>query len=613
MVVRPVAVAARLCLAAAALLCCCDSAGTKTTDDTASEHRNHYEYCVIGAGPAGLQLGFFLQNAQRDYVILEREASAGAFFRKYPRHRQLISINKRFTGHRLDEPRRTAEFDLRHDWNSLINDEATGGKGLLFTNYSNEYLPQADDLVRYLEDFASAYRLNIQYNSEVSGLRREGERWALSAAGRPYTCGVTVVATGISTPNVPGFTGIEHLKHYDTMSVDAEDFVGQSVLVLGNGNAAFETASNLLAGANYVHMASRSEARLTIATHYVGDVRLTANVGSVLEGYQLKSLVGFAEKNFSSLEDRILFEKDPQDGRIRIKTTSGAKKFSSEFDRNVYPLDRAYDSIFLCTGWKFDATLFASGFRPDMQWYSSQAARISKPSSDSNTTSVGAAMSSKYPQMEGSFESSHLPGLYFAGTVAHGLDWRRAAGGFIHGFRYTAQALFNVLESRMHGTPWPSKTKPFHVGSALGMARNRINEASSLYQMFGELVDVIALPTPSELLASAPQPTIRYYTAVPVGFVTELLPAGTPYMTISFEYGPKYPGDERPSSSDPGRDVFRMGRTPFAEKNQAWLGANTRNTITHSYVKISSFSYTETAQDNHHQKRTQMSMNRRSL
>ena len=118
-------------------------------------------------------------------MILEREASAGAFFRKYPRHRQLISINKRFTGHRLDEPRRTAEFDLRHDWNSLINDEATGGKGLLFTNYSNEYLPQADDLVRYLEDFASAYRLNIQYNSEVSGLRREGERWALSAAGRP--------------------------------------------------------------------------------------------------------------------------------------------------------------------------------------------------------------------------------------------------------------------------------------------------------------------------------------------------------------------------------------------------------------------------------------------
>ena len=30
--------------------------------------------------------------------------------------------------------------------------------------------------------------------------------------------------------------------------------------------------------------------------------------------------------------------------------------------------------------------------------------------------------------------------MYFAGTIAHGMDWRKAAGGFIHGFRYTAQA-----------------------------------------------------------------------------------------------------------------------------------------------------------------------------
>jgi len=80
-----------------------------------------------------------------------------------------------------------------------------------------------------------------------------------------------------------------------------------------------------------------------------------------------------------------------------------------------------------------------------------------------------------------------IAGLYFAGTVAHGRDWRKAAGGFIHGFRYTAQALFHVLEARQHGMTWPSEEMPFDVGRALGMARSRINEASSLYQMFGEL------------------------------------------------------------------------------------------------------------------------------
>lgn len=100
----------------------------------ANAEAERHQYCVIGAGPAGLQLGFFLQNAQRDYVILERTGSAGSFYRKHPRHRTLISINKRYTGHERDLPPRTAEFNRRHDWNSLINDESVGGKSLLFTN-----------------------------------------------------------------------------------------------------------------------------------------------------------------------------------------------------------------------------------------------------------------------------------------------------------------------------------------------------------------------------------------------------------------------------------------------------------------------------------------------
>ena len=71
-----------------------------------------HERCVIGAGPAGLQLGFFFEQQRRDYVILERERSVGSYFRKYPRHRQLISINKRNTGHEDDEPKLIDRDDL---------------------------------------------------------------------------------------------------------------------------------------------------------------------------------------------------------------------------------------------------------------------------------------------------------------------------------------------------------------------------------------------------------------------------------------------------------------------------------------------------------------------
>src|SRR6267142_847174 len=73
----------------------------------------NFDYLIIGAGPGGLQLGYFLQKAGRNYVILEANRGPGSFFKTFPRHRTLISSNKVYTG--FDDP----ELNLRFDWNSL--------------------------------------------------------------------------------------------------------------------------------------------------------------------------------------------------------------------------------------------------------------------------------------------------------------------------------------------------------------------------------------------------------------------------------------------------------------------------------------------------------------
>ena len=57
-----------------------------------------FDYVIVGAGPAGLQLGYFMQQAGWSYLIVEAGNGPGQFFRTFPRHRKLISINKR---HRL--------------------------------------------------------------------------------------------------------------------------------------------------------------------------------------------------------------------------------------------------------------------------------------------------------------------------------------------------------------------------------------------------------------------------------------------------------------------------------------------------------------------------------
>lgn len=113
---------------------------------------------MIGARPAGLQLGHLVEKAGRDYMILEGGDGPGAFFRTFPRQRKLISINKPHTG--WDDP----ELKLRVDWNSLLSEEGYRP----FTGYRPRYFPQADDMVRYRDDFAQAHRLRVRYGAHVS-------------------------------------------------------------------------------------------------------------------------------------------------------------------------------------------------------------------------------------------------------------------------------------------------------------------------------------------------------------------------------------------------------------------------------------------------------------
>lgn len=100
---------------------------------------------------------------------------------------------------------------------------------------------------------------------------------------------MTIVATGLSLPNVPPLVGIELAKGYENVSLDPEEFENQTVLILGSfdrlenskdenfvsgrGNAAFEVAKNIYDATSFIHMVSRSRVRNSFATHYVGDLR----------------------------------------------------------------------------------------------------------------------------------------------------------------------------------------------------------------------------------------------------------------------------------------------------------------------------------------------------
>ncbi|CAE7753178.1 FOXRED2, partial [Symbiodinium pilosum] len=125
------------------------------------------QYCIIGGGPAGVQLGHFFLHAGRDYVIFEKQPRAGSFFEHYPRHRKLISLNKR----KVREGR-SDDFAFRHDWNTLIDVRAAENRTPPVTARSKELFPHASVLVEYLQEFAEEQNKYIQYNSTVQKIQR---------------------------------------------------------------------------------------------------------------------------------------------------------------------------------------------------------------------------------------------------------------------------------------------------------------------------------------------------------------------------------------------------------------------------------------------------------
>jgi thioredoxin reductase len=436
------------------------------------------DYLVLGAGPAGLQLGYFLERAGRDYLIVERGSGPGTFFRTFPRHRRLISINKPHTG--WDDP----ELNLRMDWNSLLSDDSR----LLFTRYSERYFPHADDLRRYLADFAVSHRLRIKYGTRIVRVTRNGRFRATDEHGQAYEAERLIVATGFSDSYVPPIPGIETAESYGTVSVDPRDFVGQRVLVIGKGNSGFETADNLLETAAVIHVAGPSSIRMAWRSHYVGDLRAVNN--SLLDTYQLKS------------QNALL------DGSIqRIRGRQGSYLVTVSFARaDEVTRDLPYDRVIVCTGFRFDHSIFAEGCRPEL------------------------VIDDRFPAQTAEWESTNVPDLYFAGTLMQVRDFKKSTGGFIHGFRYGVRAFHRMLGRKYHGVRWPSRRLAAEPAALMHAVIARVNRTSALWHQFAFLCDLIVIERDG---------AARYYEELPIDYVHESeFGTADSYFTITLEYGP---------------------------------------------------------------------------
>ena len=403
---------------------------------------NILDYLVIGAGPAGLQLAYYLEKSNSNYVVLEKADTAGSFFKKFPRHRTLISINKVYVG--TDDP----ELKLRWDWNSLMSDDPT----LRLEKYSKDYFPHADHLVTYLEDYAKQFELKIDYKKEVVKINKEKDFFKVeTVSGDTYYAKAVVIGTGIHKPYVPEISGIELSENYADCSVDTNDFINQRILIIGKGNSGFETADHLVGVASTIHIVSPTPLSFAWQTHFVGHLRAINN--NFLDTYQLKSQNAVLDAMVDKIEKR--------DGKMYV--TFKYAHANDEVEEIMY------DRVLVATGFQFDNSIFGEKCTPAL------------------------AIDDRFPDQTSEWESTNVKDLYYIGALTQMRDYKKHTSAFIHGFRYNSLCLFNILEKKYNNVPIPNVKVDYSVRSFTDKLMEGINRSSSIWQQFGFICDLLTI------------------------------------------------------------------------------------------------------------------------
>ena len=183
---------------------------------------------VVGAGQAGLAVGYFLARQGRRFVIVDAAETVGHTWRT--RWDSLV----------LFTPRR---------YDSL--------PGLAFPGDPDGY-PTRDEVVDYLEHYAATFELPIELNSTVRSLTAADGRFVLALDGRRLEAHQVVVATGpFQVPRLPPLADRLAPELFQTHSVGyrrASGVPSGTVVVVGGGNTGFQIAKELSA-THDVHLA----------------------------------------------------------------------------------------------------------------------------------------------------------------------------------------------------------------------------------------------------------------------------------------------------------------------------------------------------------------------
>jgi thioredoxin reductase len=366
-----------------------------------------------------------------------------------------------------------------------------------------------------MADFAERYKLQITYKTRVQEIaKRALGGYSLTCTSETgeevfYLCTNLIIATGLSKPILPKVhTEVKRpIRHYGEFERDhflnptsLAAYENKSVLLIGNGNAAYELGNLLTPIASTVTIHGRKPKPWALSTHYTGDLRSTYL--PFYDTFLLKSLNAI---NHDHSIDLFITQAAEEKYKVTFECERGCPELHSFFGDSI----DGFDHVIFCTGWQFDDSIFKFplNLTPDR----------------------------KYPHVTTRYQSSNNDNLYFIGSLMHSLDFKKSSGGFIHGFRYLIRHFFSINFSGKFEIAYLDKKE------LVTYMLHKMNKSSALYQMYGQLCDIFFLK----------DSTYTYYNDV----TTSFRPAADFFM-LTLEYGTNLITDIKAL----GKKISRVGK-----------------------------------------------------
>ncbi|QGH35880.1 SidA/IucD/PvdA family monooxygenase [Gracilibacillus salitolerans] len=178
-----------------------------------------YDTIVIGAGQAGLAIGYFLKNANKNFLLIDKGTEVGANWKN--RYDSLVLFTPRI-------------------YSSLPGLPLSGEK---------HAFPSKDEIASYLKEYVQRFNLPIHLNEEVKKVSKVDNSFIIKTNRDVYHAKKVIVATGpFQTPNIPLFSkelSPRINQIHSSQYKNPNQLLNGNVIVVGGGNSGAQIAVEL--------------------------------------------------------------------------------------------------------------------------------------------------------------------------------------------------------------------------------------------------------------------------------------------------------------------------------------------------------------------------------